>query len=395
MNDEEKRIKFPDEHYVGFQSRKADVNLGFMTPYGTDKAAQKRIQTVDNWAKRNNRTYDHERKVYVEKDHIPPVVLKNAPVQGFKVSNFINRSASWAKCRDKWRVEDPRGFELEITSGNLEKIMENSDIIKGTIQESCIWARLGAENILIPTNMELYKSVKSNTNRYNSKASTRDLKPGYKAILQNGQEGIYMGLFHVVTLQRGYNTERANSVILGLVPNKKHVFRTEGTNTFFCYASPKLSSIEKAEVLTNTEQLVNKCLNDKGTIVSHSDSLIIGVTSVKYMNFKLKLYHDKDANYAIKNNHTIGYHNYSDDLYASFRIRNKNSHLSDESLVRAYLVRKMLGLPYVPSQNKIGGIGYYNSYIHTSAVNIPGYPSTFDVAAYEYETSYGYETYNI
>ena len=47
-----KSIKFPDKHYVGFQSRPSvdEVPLGFMTPFGTDKAFEQRKSTVDTWA---------------------------------------------------------------------------------------------------------------------------------------------------------------------------------------------------------------------------------------------------------------------------------------------------------------------------------------------------------
>ena len=51
MSSDNKAIKFPEKHYIGFQTRDDDfLPLGFMTPDGTDSAAVKRKQTVDSWA---------------------------------------------------------------------------------------------------------------------------------------------------------------------------------------------------------------------------------------------------------------------------------------------------------------------------------------------------------
>ena len=44
-------IKRPEQQYCGFQQRGEDELLGFLTPFGTDQAFEKRKYTVDSWAK--------------------------------------------------------------------------------------------------------------------------------------------------------------------------------------------------------------------------------------------------------------------------------------------------------------------------------------------------------
>lgn len=399
INEEEKRIKFPEEHYVGFQPRKDSVNLGFMTPYGNDSAAKNRIRTVDNWAKGNMRSYDHKTKTYTERDPIPSVILKNGPIKGFKLSNSVNHSYGWNTCRDKWRIEDPRGFELEITSGNLEKILEYTDIIKGEIQEECIWARLGADNLLVPVSTDMYKNIKENTDRYNNKASTRDLKPGYRVILQNGEEGIYMGLFYIVSLISSYNTsDGVSSSELTQSSKKRHVFRKEGTNVFFGYATPKLSSIQKLDLVDNPEKVVNDALQNKGSAIrTHSEYSAIGVTSLKNSKFSVKFEHNKQKIYAESNNHSYGFFDWSDNIYAKFSINQYRHSRNNE--VRVTLVYKtdemffanIIEDRYYGSRNIWGGRNLHK----TCTTTIPDYPSSFSVAIHQFSTSYGVAQYKL
>jgi hypothetical protein len=104
----DKNIKIPEKHYVGMVKRQTEkIPLGFITPWGNDAAALKRIATVDSWAKQGH---------YGNKA-LPAMTIDNVPMNGFRMTTDI-RSSSYGGV-DKWRIEDPRGFELEITSHNL------------------------------------------------------------------------------------------------------------------------------------------------------------------------------------------------------------------------------------------------------------------------------------
>lgn len=199
---ENKAINIPKSHYVGFKSSGGTVPLGFMTPDGTDKAAAKRKSTVDNWA-RGYYYGNGERP-----KEIPASVLENKPMVGFKLGRNISGGGSgWNSRHDKWRIQDPRGFELEINSGNLEEIIRLSTLENGEILEPCIWARLGAENILLPTASDAYKNATANTVRNNTTGSVRDLVPGCKATLKNGTEIRFIGRVYVYGLKKYVKTE--------------------------------------------------------------------------------------------------------------------------------------------------------------------------------------------
>ena len=177
-------IKIPDQHFVGFQVRgQGHVPLGFMTPEGTDKTAERRKSTVKSWSSKT----------------IPTKTIDNEPLIGFKVGQSINHSSSWNRAFDKWRVEDPRGFELEISSGNFENIIKISTIENGEILEKCVWGRLGSENILIPVGSEIYKSAVSNTERAKQKIAIKDVNIGNKVILKNGDKITFLGRVKLYT----------------------------------------------------------------------------------------------------------------------------------------------------------------------------------------------------
>lgn len=140
-------IKFHDKYYVGFQKNRYNRDeafrmLGFATPNTDDYAFKKRKATVDGWA---------------EKD-LAPMDLDNKPTHGFKIVDTVSRYSTSNKF---FRVEDPRGFELEIDVNNLLDLIEHHTIVQGAIMEPLVWARYGGNNYLISSNSEEYKHHKN------------------------------------------------------------------------------------------------------------------------------------------------------------------------------------------------------------------------------------------
>lgn len=141
-------LKFFDEYYVGFQNERYNKSdeqgriLGFATHVTNDKAFEKRKETVDHWSDKK----------------IEKLKMKNEPMNGFKIVDAVNRSYNDNKM---FRVEDPRGFELEIDVYNLFRIIEEHTIVKGTIVEEMVWARKGQTNYLISKNSPEYQQHKN------------------------------------------------------------------------------------------------------------------------------------------------------------------------------------------------------------------------------------------
>jgi hypothetical protein len=102
-----KAIKFPAKHYIGFQARPSvdELPLAFMTPDGTDKAAEKRKATVDAWAK----GYGYDGRNEAE-DKLPAQSYENKPMIGFKMGfPFVTVVAAGARATSSGASRIPAG----------------------------------------------------------------------------------------------------------------------------------------------------------------------------------------------------------------------------------------------------------------------------------------------
>lgn len=187
------QIKLFDSWYLGKRSQGQEaVPLGFLTPGGTDSAAKNRKKTVVEW------TLGGYGSVQVA---IPPEddFKASEPISGFSLSRSIRRSSSWNGGNVVWRIEDPRGFELEISSENLGQIMSCSTVVNGEFHGKMVWARESGKNILVPVNSEVYKKAIEDTAVATSKTTGISKIPvGTWVTLKNGVRAQYAGKFFLV-----------------------------------------------------------------------------------------------------------------------------------------------------------------------------------------------------
>lgn len=258
-------VIIPEKHYVGMVNRSdSSVPLGFITPWGEDKAAQKRMETVDSWVKGNR------------SKTIPTTIIDNIPMAGFKLTSGIRTGQYGAV--DKWRIEDPRGFELEISSNNLAMVMAVSTIEKGEILEKCVWARTGGNNILLSVESDDYKEAVSQTTIASTSASWKDAKIGNVVTLQNGLTGVYYGKMYA--LCKTYKPLTADPMsIIEMAPKPYFVILSDGAEyaqtykkTIHLIASPKLSSINSQHVIEKevAEIDINSLIHKKDCYVDAS-----------------------------------------------------------------------------------------------------------------------------
>lgn len=186
-------ITIPEKHYVGYQSD-SDLPLGFATPVSTDAAFAKRKSTVDNWASQ-----------YGCKLFKAAEVFDNVLMEGFCISRSVKRTG-WNGGNVVWRIEDPRGFQLEITSANFMKIVECTTLVEGVIQGKCIWGRDGATNVLLPESSQPYKDAVAATQRVASSKNigAKDVKAGDVVEMKDGSTCTYLGSFHILTSALDY-----------------------------------------------------------------------------------------------------------------------------------------------------------------------------------------------
>jgi hypothetical protein len=141
--------------------------LGFLNVYEPGKVAfEKKKETQLKWAY-DRRDYTHteivnvvENGVWVTKGVLltypvpyvsgvpptrtgftevianPPVIWDNVPTVGFKIAKSVSRYSTSNKL---WRINDPRGVQFEISTQVFEDLISEVTIIKGEIQEPCIW----------------------------------------------------------------------------------------------------------------------------------------------------------------------------------------------------------------------------------------------------------------
>lgn len=196
-------ITIPDKHYVGFKQRASDsLPLGFATPFSADKAFEKRKGTVDGWAVPES-VFDDTTKQWVPGERIPAQLLDNVLMDGFQIAKSVRRHG-WNGGNVVWRIQDPRGFELEISSSNMASILDCSTVINGEIQGKCIWGRDGAANLLLPEMSDPYKQAVFQTElKKSSLVSIQELSFGDVVYLHNTKKAIYLGRYHTIVTRFG------------------------------------------------------------------------------------------------------------------------------------------------------------------------------------------------
>lgn len=84
------------------------------------------------------------------------LAVPNEPTTGIYIGSSVERYSTSNKL---FRVQDPRGFTVEVPTDNIATLLHNSTVVNGYIQEPCVWARDGG-HILLPVNSNVYREAK-------------------------------------------------------------------------------------------------------------------------------------------------------------------------------------------------------------------------------------------
>lgn len=189
-----------EKYYVGIQGRKSfdtiDFPLGFATPYGTDVAFRKRKDTVDHWSGPSSRHVpdpNNPGKYMIE--HLPPyngVIIDNEPMEGFRVEKAVSR---WSTSNKLFRINDPRGFTLEISSENLADLILNTTLVDGVFQEKLVWTRNDSNNYLTRLDHPEYQA------NMNPKFDRKPI-PGDLVSYGHSNQGVYCGKLYAVAIDK-------------------------------------------------------------------------------------------------------------------------------------------------------------------------------------------------
>lgn len=258
MNDVNIKVKIPNQWYAGFNKSNDGLPTVIMTPNGTDKASQGRINTI---------------KRYSNGDRgIPDTVLDNNPLCGFKV---VKPAQAYSTNKTVWLIEDPRGFKSEIPSGNMGQLLALTTVDHCEILESCVWARDGKDNVLLPTNSIEYQTAVKNTNLAKQSVHIAKVAIGNIVNLKNGKRNMtYLGKYYEFTGHgRGYHYAKPDAETK--THNSGNYYYRDLDNVLYHYGSGNVAEIVDANA-TMTAAEAEAYLNESQNEVLTSVQPVIG-----------------------------------------------------------------------------------------------------------------------
>lgn len=243
-------IRIFPQHYVGFTDYRYEgdvVPFAYMTHYEDNAAGRKRQAQVDGWSRGKMKS----------------VIIENKPMIGFRVSRGLRR-LGWSHHATSVRIEDPRGFEVDISVSNMMMLTDNNLLENGEILRECVWGRDGGMNVLLPVNSQPYLQATENTERMASHVNSRTVQLGDAVLLKNGLKGRYMGSMFP------WRQDQSNSAYkqpynLTLVQHEKkyhmvQIKNDDGSFSYNGYAALGASSVLASDPLTTQE--VNEIMAD-------------------------------------------------------------------------------------------------------------------------------------
>jgi hypothetical protein len=137
--------------------------LAYMThrEYNKDgscaQSFKNRIATGTGWAQGG---------MYSQKKRETEIIeFDNSPACGFKI---VGSASRWSTQNKVFRIADPRGFVVEIPTGNLATLLKYCTVFEAGIQDDCVWGREANNHILLPVNSEPYLEAFAQTEDKNS-----------------------------------------------------------------------------------------------------------------------------------------------------------------------------------------------------------------------------------
>lgn len=216
-------IKISDKIWYVIKPGHED-NLAYMCGYEETKegnptsSVSKMQSTGRSWARIGAKNiYKMESGMYVRDENnnviiegVEPAkdgiesIEENIPTAGFSIGDSVSR---WSTDNKLFRVKDPRGFTVEVPTGNIATLLHHTTVVKGIVQEECVWGREGNSHILLPINSEPYLITLDQMDTLENKLiSIKDLKVGdWVKFFNDDNEYYYAGKMRGTWSLRGVN----------------------------------------------------------------------------------------------------------------------------------------------------------------------------------------------
>lgn len=204
----------------------------------------------------------------------------NIPLPGFTLYGIDDKKYTTA--RVSWLVIDPRGVMVNIPSENLQSILEVTGITEGLIQQKCIWARDDSDTklSLIPMSSEAYSKAVENTTLIENKVDIREVNVGDTVLLQNGLQGVYLG---VASLYGSLDDYRVRCKYKVIPRRNQQILEKEPGRYFYSSNIGILKVIEKSKIPMAGQDAIDRM---NASIVANngyfSNSPNINSTIVRY-----------------------------------------------------------------------------------------------------------------
>lgn len=224
-------IKIHDKLWYVIKPDQED-NLAYMcqaefTKEGEASASLKKMQgTGRSWARISAQTvykkkegstswdYELDEQGRLIIDHTIPAkegseqTVANTPTQGFYIGDSVSR---WSTDNKLFRVKDPRGFTVEVPTGNIATLLHHTTVVNGVVQEECVWGREGNSHILLPVNSQPYLDTLDKMDTLANKLiPIKDLKVGdWVKMFNDDTEYYYAGKIKATWKVRGVIQDRS------------------------------------------------------------------------------------------------------------------------------------------------------------------------------------------
>jgi hypothetical protein len=249
----------PDKLVVGYNKRSDTYTdlLAFVT-YQEDKKLA-REKTFLGWIDKERGTTEYD----------------NEPRSGFALNGNVGGVGSgyYNDRTEKFRVLDPNGFEVEITSENLLMLLHDVGCKKGgEFAAKLVYAWDKSRLTLVPEGTAIYDEMMRDTGLRSVKTSLKSLKVGDKCICKDKSKRVltYIGKHQFADARREILARTKTYKHLKELKDvpKRHVFLDEATGEYLGLSA--LKSIAYAPELAptpNTQVLVGNYYESKHVLI--------------------------------------------------------------------------------------------------------------------------------
>jgi len=273
------RIIVPKEIFVGLQVRQtrgnqtsadgeSNVALGFAT-YLNNKGLLQHKDTFNKWRDTS----------------IPRFPYDNDPIVGMSVRGSVDRYRSHNKLV---RIEDPRGFQLEIPIENFIEVIYECTLKNGVIKDEMVWGWDNGQVRLYKVGGENYNQGIANF-KYDGQKNIpmKTINLGDTILLDNGDTGVYYGGWHIVTDHFGWNDYAANIKIKKVSSKRVFFVKVDKEHaTFYTYSSLKVKNVTPINEPLNKGDIFNQFTSEINKTVNYNYKRSLAHIEAKKENYQ-------------------------------------------------------------------------------------------------------------